>query len=601
MEYVKKITSEYPSTYLPEETGQSAYLPGRHWAHLVIDEAKIIREANDKAGCLLDNRELVGKHVKVALPWLRLEWLASRPVHKVAKTSLVDKYLLDILPDPRGSGWFDLLLRDTDEYDDPNHLWCEVADSIIGVQKFIDTSYDGMVVSDGHAKILAVNDAFLHICGLTRDVLIGKNLAHLVQEKLLPESCALQALAQKDISSAVIKYPYGKEAVVTATPLYGKNGDIVRVLSNVRDISELNMLHEKLKSAEALANGFQEELKAIQLAKKAKMDVNVRLARSRVMENLYALVMKVARTDLQLMITGESGVGKTALAKFVHASSERSVTGSFIHVNCSAIPETLLESELFGHEEGAFTGARRTKVGFFELANQGTLFLDEIGDMPLALQAKILNVLQERKFYRVGGNKEIFTDVRVIAATNQNLGQLIEKGLFRQDLYYRLNVIPVRIPPLRERREDILSLVAHYLEICNARHKRAKTISPEVMDAFLTYNWPGNIRELMNLIEGLVVIVDDLSIELRHLPGEFSEWAGGRASEMSHAGSKSVSHPAANNPNLWKPDTDLKQLVRDLEGQIIEEAIDHCRSLKEAAAKLGVDVTTLIRKRKNRT
>ncbi len=570
-----------------------------YWAHVVVDEAHIIRFANDRAAGLLANQAVDGKNVKTILPWLRLDWFVDKAIHKVGKASLVDKYLLDIIPCADPPGWFDVFFRKIDEYDNPHHLWCEVADSIIGVQKFIDTSYDGMVVADGEGRVLAVNQAFLHICGLERNVIIGKHFKELVEEGLIPQSCTLRALAQQEVSSAVVKYPYGTEAVVTATPLCDGLGRIVRVLSNVRDISELNMLHEKLKSAEALAHGFQRELKAMQTA---KLDVNMRLARSRIMENLYELVIKVAGTDLQLLITGESGVGKTALAKFVHTISERSATGNFIHVNCSAIPDTLLESELFGHEEGAFTGAKKTRVGLFELANKGTIFLDEIGDMPLPLQAKILNVLQEGKFYRVGGSREIFVDVRVIAATNMDLGQLIERGLFRQDLYYRLNVIPVRIPALRERREDIRPLVAHYLTVCNTRHKRTKTISPEVMETLCAYCWPGNIRELMNLIEGLIVVVDEPGIELRHLPGKFMESVNKEPaiSGLTRPDGGSIQQDAAFLGSLWKPHTHLKQLVEKLEGQIIEEAIGNCNSLKEAAQNLGVDVTTIIRKRKRK-
>jgi PAS domain S-box-containing protein len=563
-----------------------------YWAHVVVDEANMIRFANDKAATLLAGQDVSGKSLKTVLTWLRLDWFADKPIHKVAKTSLVDRYLLDIIPHAEQTGWFNVFFRKVDDYDNPNHLWCEAADAIIGVQRFIDTSYDGMEVADGQGKVLAVNEAFLHICGLQREDIIGKTGKELVQEGLIPHSCTQHAIEQQDISSAVVKYPYGKEAVVTAAPLYDNMGRIVRVLSNVRDISELNMLHEKLKSAEALAHGFQRELKAMQAA---KTDIHMRLARSRIMENLYELVRKVAGTDLQLMITGESGVGKTALAKMIHAISERSSTGNFIHVNCSAIPDALLESELFGYEEGAFTGAKKTRVGLFELANKGTIFLDEIGDMPLPLQAKILNVLQESKFYRVGGSREIHIDVRVVAATNMNLGQLIEKGMFRQDLYYRLNVIPVRIPPLRERKEDIRPLVAHYLEICNNRYRRTKTISPEVMEVFLDYHWPGNIREMMNLIEGLVVIVDEPNIELRHLPGELMKGSYTRnGSQVADSADEQDSLPGS----LWKPNTHLKQLVEKLEGQIIEEAIGNCSSLKEAAKNLGVDVTTIIRKRK---
>jgi transcriptional regulator with PAS, ATPase and Fis domain len=300
-----------------------------------------------------------------------------------------------------------------------------------------------------------------------------------------------------------------------------------------------------------------------------------------------------------MLITGESGIGKTAVAKFVHAISDRSKSGNFIHVNCSAIPETLLESELFGFEEGAFTGARKTKTGFFEMANGGTLFLDEIGDMPLSLQSKILNVLQERKFYRIGGVKEINTDVRIIAATNANLEELMAKGRFRLDLYYRLNVIPVSIPPLRDRTDDIGPLLTYYLQCNNQKHNQSKTLSPEVLEVLLRYDWPGNIRELMNLIERMVLIVDEPEIKLKHLPFDIITKTRTTGSvEKDTGGTVSEAVAGILNRGVWQPNTDLKDLTTRIENVIIEEAVLACGSLKKAAKNLGVDVTTLIRKRK---
>jgi transcriptional regulator with PAS, ATPase and Fis domain len=379
-----------------------------------------------------------------------------------------------------------------------------------------------------------------------------------VEEGILPYSCTVHAVEQRKAVSASIKYYQGKDAIVSSTPLFDEAGRIIRVISNVRDISELNNLHEKLKNIKGIAKGYQRELKAMQITNSDEIRT---LVRSRVMENLYDLIMKVADTDLQLLIRGESGVGKTAMAKFVHAASERQHTGNFIHVNCSAIPESLLESELFGYEEGSFTGAKKFKTGLFELANKGTMFLDEIGDMPLPLQAKILNVLQERKFYRVGGTKEVEVDVRIIAATNTNLEQLIAKGAFRQDLYYRLNVIPVRIPPLAERREDILPLITYYLDKSNQRYKRNKSIAPEAIEILLKYNWPGNIREVMNVIERIVVIVDSPIIERRHL-AEIAENPDLLTLIQSLVPERV---PEVERKRLWQPAVPLKDLVQSVE------------------------------------
>lgn len=562
------------------------------WALITVDEQLVIRNCNEIAEACIGFKP-AGRDVTTVIPWLRADWLKNELSPRLVKTSLDEKILLEISVDSTRSDWFLICFRKVSDYADSEHLWCEVADSIIGVQRFIDTSYDGIVVADGNGKALAVNEAFVHISGLSSKLVIGRNFKELIEEQLIPFSCTLQSLEQRETVSAVVKYPRGKEAVVSSTPLFDKARNIVRVLSNVRDITELNLLHEKLKCVKALATGFQRELKAIQAA---NTNVHVSLVRSRIMENLYELITKVASTDLQLLITGDSGVGKTALAKFVHMMSERNNTGNFIHVNCSAIPETLLESELFGYEEGSFTGAKKSKVGLFELANKGTLFLDEIGDMPLPLQAKILNVLQEGKFYRVGGTKEVIVDVRIVAATNTNLNHLIANGRFRQDLYYRLNVIPVRVPSLAERKEDIPPLLAHYLEVSNNRYKKNKAFSPDAMERLLQYNWPGNIRELINLIERLVVIVDEATIELRHLPSDivgniYQQHEAKNVGRINNAFTKFTDLQ-------WNSASCLKDTVEIIERKIIEDTIVQKGSLKEAAKLLGVDVTTLIRKRK---
>ncbi len=225
-----------------------------------------------------------------------------------------------------------------------------------------------------------------------------------------------------------------------------------------------------------------------------------------------------APTSGWVLITGENGTGKELVARAIHAQSHRA-TKPFVEVNCAAIPEELIESELFGHEKGSFTGATALRKGKFDLAHEGTLFLDEIGDMSLKTQAKVLRILQERKFERVGGSRTIEVDVRVIAATNKDLAEEIVQGNFREDLFYRLNVLPFEVPPLRERKEDIPKLIEHFLQLfCSKESRDIKTVAPQAMEALINYSWPGNVRELKNIIERLVIMVSDHQITEKHLP-----------------------------------------------------------------------------------
>ncbi|MFN7065330.1 MAG: sigma 54-interacting transcriptional regulator [Aquificaceae bacterium] len=254
---------------------------------------------------------------------------------------------------------------------------------------------------------------------------------------------------------------------------------------------------------------WEEEKRLLTKALSEKYNVEGIVGKSPAIRLLLELVEKVAQVDVNVLITGESGTGKSLVAKAIHFMSKRKEK-PFITINCSAIPETLLEVELFGYEKGSFTGAYAPKKGKFELANGGTIFLDEIGDMPLVLQPKILRVIQEKEIERLGGERTIKVDVRIISATNKNLADLVSTGLFREDLYYRLNVLPIHIPPLRDRKEDIPILVDHFLEVFNRRYNKRVRIHPKAIEVFMDYPWYGNIRELENTIERLVILKEGL-------------------------------------------------------------------------------------------
>jgi nitrogen regulation protein NR(I) len=335
---------------------------------------------------------------------------------------------------------------------------------------------------------------------------------------------------------------------------------------------------------------------------KRKYDFEGLIGDSAQMQKVYELIEKVADTDSTIMITGKSGTGKELIAKTIHFNSSRSPK-PFVPLNCAAIPRDLLESELFGHEKGAFTGAVLTRAGRFELANEGTLFLDEIGELDPSLQVKLLRVLQEREFERVGGVKTIKVDVRILAATNRDLEKATKEGKFREDLFYRLNVIPVHIPSLKNRGEDIPLLVDHFVHKFSKKRKREPLkFSPEVMECFMRYRWPGNVRELENLVERVTILVSDNTVKLQDLPGKFHEAMGDimvkgpQISQISHL-------TDGQDKDVDIPDSgiNLNSLIDTMERTYILSALEKTHGVKNKAAELlGLNRTTLIEKLKKK-
>ena len=342
----------------------------------------------------------------------------------------------------------------------------------------------------------------------------------------------------------------------------------------------------------AVKNGFEcrrllTENESLRKAVRQQYGLDNLVGSSPVLQELHRLISKVADTDSTVLILGESGTGKELVARALHHLN-LTRTGPFVPVNCGAIPENLLESELFGHEKGAFTGAVGSRPGRFELANRGTLFLDEVGELSPALQVKLLRVLQERSFERVGGNKTIHVDVRVIAATNRDLEQAVEERRFREDLFYRLNVIPIIVPPLRARLEDIPVLTQHFLDRMNpAKGTSVTGVAAEAMGKMTQYRWPGNIRELENLIERLVVLKKSGLVTLEDLPERLL------ASKESPQRDQDILFPPGG--------IDLPGVLEDFENQLIVKALDLSNGVKSHAAQLlGLNRTTLVEKMKKK-
>ncbi len=318
---------------------------------------------------------------------------------------------------------------------------------------------------------------------------------------------------------------------------------------------------------------------------------------SQVIQNLHQTIEKVSKSDSNILITGESGTGKELVARSIHQQSTRA-TGPLVMVNCGAIPGDLLEAELFGHMRGAFTGATQTRSGRFEMANGGTIFLDEVGDLPLHLQVKLLRVIQTRQFEPVGSSRTTEVDVRIIAATNRDLEDLVQKKMFREDLYYRLNVIPVKIAPLRERKSDIAGLVTFFVQKFNQMtgHSVEMPVG-QIMDALVAYDWPGNVRELENFVERLVILKQTGAVDLGDLPHRiFRKYAEGRPSGAGAVSETDFPRMALPNDGL-----DLKTIVAAFENHLIDQALTRTHGNKNRASELlQMNRTTLVEKLRKR-
>ena len=376
--------------------------------------------------------------------------------------------------------------------------------------EILDNIHDVVLVIDSDTTIVYANEAYARILGVPVAKVLGRRL-----DVIEPDSATIKMLhTGKPSRGTDYLDSLNVNVVGSSFPLL--NGEkIIGAVSIFKNITEVVELNRELEQTKGVADYLKEQLEQwehLPMSFKEYVGQNSRL------KETLVLAAKVARTESTVLILGESGVGKEVLARAVHNCSRR-MDKPMIKVNCAAIPEDLIESELFGYEDGAFTGARKGgKLGKFELAHSGTIFLDEIGDMSLTMQAKLLRVLQEKEFERVGGTKTIKVNIRVIAATNRDLESMIEKGTFRRDLYYRLNIVPLQLTPLRERKDDILELAKTFLKQFSREADHELNLSPQVVKFLQEYNWPGNIRELQNVLEHASIVCSGTTIEIRHLP-----------------------------------------------------------------------------------
>lgn len=379
--------------------------------------------------------------------------------------------------------------------------------------QILEAVQDGICVFDREGTVTYINGSYNEITG--ENISEGDNI-----HEISPNGSRMRVLEKgQKIMGEISQKKNGKSVVANIVPII-VNQQITGGISVVKNLSEIEELIDRISHLSAKTEYLEEELHR---RKKLNPAFNRIVGVSNKLYDAMKLAAKTADNNFNVLIRGESGTGKELIAEAIHYSSERAIQ-PFIRVNCAAIPENLLESEMFGHVKGAYTGAIKTKIGKFELADKGTIFLDEIGELDKSMQAKMLRVIQKKEFQRVGDDRTITVDARIIAATNRNLEELVENGEFREDLYYRLNVIPIWLPPLRERREDIPVLSEYFLnKIAEELGCEPKQLSGEAMDALIHYSWPGNIRELENVMERINILADDREVQKKDLPHYISE------------------------------------------------------------------------------
>jgi transcriptional regulator with PAS, ATPase and Fis domain len=453
-----------------------------------------------------------------------------------------------------------------------NHETDALREKIRFYETVLDNIYNGVIITDPEGKIIFFSKTYGNFLGIDPKATLGKHCMEVVENTRMH-------LVSKT-GTPEIDHPHhimGQDMVVQRIPIK-MDGKVIAVYGQVmfKDVRDVHALSRKLNVLETKIELYEKELESL---RSSKYTINHIVGNCEKIMDLKKLAIKAARTNAPVLLMGESGTGKELFAHAIHYASDRK-SHPFIRLNCAAIPKDLLEAELFGYEPGAFTGAGlKGKPGKFELAHHGSIFLDEIGDLPLEMQPKLLRVLEEKETERLGGTSPIKCDFRLIAATHERLDDLAERGKFRKDLYYRLNVIPFQIPPLRERKEDIPMIAENLIQVFNKElGMNVVKVSREVMEIFESYDWPGNIRELGNVIERIFYSIDGDTIQVQHLP-IFLQGMGKR----SHA----------------QQPTHIKRMREEMEKEALIHAIKISNDNKNKAARLlGIHRTALYKKMK---
>ncbi|MCM3490333.1 sigma 54-interacting transcriptional regulator [Alkalihalophilus marmarensis] len=439
-------------------------------------------------------------------------------------------------------------------------------------EEILNALKDDLLVTDKNGQILRVSEETKALYGIEEREIVGASVYDLERQGVFTPIVTPLVLKKKDRVNIIQTTNKGRKLLITGVPVFDEEGEVYRIASYSHDITEMvNMKHFLAEMQDEMERVKNE----IEVLRNQQMKNTGFVGSSYEMKKCLSVAKQVAEVDVNVLILGESGVGKTHLAKLIHRESGR-CDKPFIEVNCGAIPESLFESEFFGYEAGSFTSAnKKGKLGLAELAEGGTLFLDEIGELSLPLQVKVLRFIQEKQFYRVGGTKPRTVDFRLIAATNQPLEQLVQEKKFREDLYFRLNVVPIRIPPLRERTTDILPLLDHFVEQFSKKYNRSRLLDDAVKQQLFKQPWPGNIRELINLIERLVVVSTSEIITINDLPESYY-LPYGQALKLE--------------------EKTLPEILEGVEREVLQKAKTQYRTTVEMAKYLGVSQPTIVRK-----
>jgi PAS domain S-box-containing protein len=441
-------------------------------------------------------------------------------------------------------------------------------------------SHDGIWVCDGQGKVIDINEASEKLNGIHAADIIGKNVIDLVKGGLFDRSVTLEVLETKRQVSVIQKIKRTEKLLLaTGTPAFDDDGHIFLVVVNERDMTQLNAIQKQLENSRMVTEKYKDKLAELSLLELKDQEI---VAEDKKMRQVLHLALKLAHLSASdILILGESGTGKGLLAKFIHKNSHRNKK-PFIQINCATLPEYLLEAELFGYEKGAFTGARQEgKAGLFELAHEGTLFLDEIGDLPHSLQAKLLKYLDDHEVMRLGGLKAKKIDCTIIAATNRDIEGLVQEKRFRRDLFFRLNTFTIRIPPLRERIDDIFELVSFYMKKYGKTYGLNRRISPDALKLLQAYPFPGNVRELKNVIKKAVLMSETHFVD-----------------EVIYQGLPSGMCAFMTSVDDSSQEKGLAGQMLNLEKDILQHAMRCCRTTREMARFLKISQPSIVRKLK---